>query len=120
MKSCSATADCEYVSTNVEDGDNRHAQEWWWSTESGSSVRVCKEAWMFIHKVGFLRLRKIRAEVDGLVNPGFSRNTPPVYHIARRIATRAWLNDYFHPKHRRTENTPNPPRTVRNGILQLG
>eukprot|EP00873_Tetraselmis_striata_P015665 jgi/Tetstr1/435929/TSEL_024811.t1 len=67
---------------------------------------VCKEAWMFIHKVGFLRLRKTRAEVDGLVNPCLSRNTPPVYHIASGIATRAWLKDHFDPKHGRTERIP--------------
>eukprot|EP00873_Tetraselmis_striata_P040038 jgi/Tetstr1/460302/TSEL_005602.t1 len=70
--------------------------------------RCAKEAWMFIHKVGSLRLRGIMAEVDGLINPGCSRNAPPVYHISSRTATRAWLKDYFDPKHGRTEKIPNP------------
>eukprot|EP00873_Tetraselmis_striata_P028544 jgi/Tetstr1/448808/TSEL_036042.t1 len=48
------------------------------------------------------------AEVDGLVNPGCSRYAPPVYHTASRAATRAWLKDYFDPKHDRTEKIPNP------------
>eukprot|EP00873_Tetraselmis_striata_P003736 jgi/Tetstr1/424000/TSEL_014611.t1 len=78
------------------------------SPDGTTRPMVCKEAWMFIHKVGFLPLRRIRAEVDGLVNPGCSRNAPPVYHIASRAATRAWLKDYFDPKHGRTEKIPNP------------
>eukprot|EP00873_Tetraselmis_striata_P042678 jgi/Tetstr1/462942/TSEL_007890.t1 len=94
MKSCPITAGYEYASSNAEGGANRPAQEW--------------EAWVFIHKVGFLRLRRIMAEVDGLFNPGCSRNAPPVYCIASRIATRAWLKNYFDPKHGRTEKITNP------------
>eukprot|EP00873_Tetraselmis_striata_P020588 jgi/Tetstr1/440852/TSEL_003092.t1 len=78
------------------------------SPDGTARPMVCKEAWMFIYMVVFLWLRKIRAEVDGLGNPGCSRNAPPVYHIASRIATRAWLKDYFDPKHGRTEKIPNP------------
>eukprot|EP00873_Tetraselmis_striata_P037585 jgi/Tetstr1/457849/TSEL_004251.t1 len=52
--------------------------------------------------------RLIRAEVDGLVNPCCSRIASPVYHNASRIATRAWLNDYFDPKHGITEKIPIP------------
>eukprot|EP00873_Tetraselmis_striata_P045256 jgi/Tetstr1/465520/TSEL_010189.t1 len=90
---CSNTAVCGYC-LNVD----RHLPR-----------AVCnKEAWMFIHKVGFLRLRKIRAEVDDLVDLCLSRNKSPVYHIAARIATHAWLKDYFGPKHGRTEKIPNP------------
>eukprot|EP00873_Tetraselmis_striata_P023240 jgi/Tetstr1/443504/TSEL_031508.t1 len=78
FKSCTVTTGYEYASTNAEGGGNRPAQKW------------------------------IRAEVDGLVNPGCSRNAPPVYHVASRTATRAWLTDYFDPKHGRTEKIPNP------------
>eukprot|EP00873_Tetraselmis_striata_P044551 jgi/Tetstr1/464815/TSEL_009554.t1 len=78
------------------------------SPDGTTRPMVCKEAWMFIHKVGFLRLRRIRAEVDGLVNPSCSRNARHVYHIASRAATRAWLKDYFDPKHGGTEKIPNP------------
>eukprot|EP00873_Tetraselmis_striata_P001165 jgi/Tetstr1/421429/TSEL_012378.t1 len=67
IKSCAITADYEYVSANVEGYDNRHAHEWSWFTENGSSVRVM-------------------ADVDGPVNPCLSRNTPPVYHSAPSAA----------------------------------
>eukprot|EP00873_Tetraselmis_striata_P029937 jgi/Tetstr1/450201/TSEL_037240.t1 len=49
----------------------------------GPGRAVCKQQWILIQKVGFLRAPKIGAEMDGFVNPGLSCITPPVYHIVR-------------------------------------
>lgn len=62
---------------------------------------------MFIHGTSEQRLAMLQAEVQNGQDAA-ERNNPDHYDTKPRRAAHAWLADYLHERHGRTEKIPNP------------